>query len=292
MLTIYWNPDPEMFWIPFIHFPILWYGFFFAVGFWIAFLLFSRILFCYFRFLPCTKNPCGHLKATAAQIADQLTLYIVAGTLIGARLGHFLFYEHPATYCSDFLEFFRFRHGGLASHGAVLGIVFAAFLFARRIKTKYPDLNWVRILDLIAPPAAFVGCCIRIGNFFNQEILGTESSLPWAIVFGRAIDGKNFISRHPAQLYEAASYLVIFFLLWHLKNQKRFLLVRGRLTGLFFVLVFAVRFFLEFLKTEQSHIFLGALTMGQILSIPAVFAGCVFLYLNVLKKEILSKEVS
>jgi phosphatidylglycerol---prolipoprotein diacylglyceryl transferase len=278
MSSFYWDPDPTIFTVPFLHFPILWYGVFFALGFWFSFQIVIKILTRYFRHLhPQMKTP--ELKEKAREIVDRLTVYIVIGTILGARLGHFLFYEEPSRYLSDPLEFFRFRNGGLASHGAVIGIIAATFLFSARIRKKYPDLTWVRILDFIAVPTPLAGACIRVGNFFNQEILGTPTNLPWAVVFGHPADGSPPGPRHPAQLYEALWYLVLFFILWRLCQRPSFLLKQGKLIGLFLILAFTFRFLIEFLKTEQSHI-LGAsyLTMGQILSIPVIFLGLFFYF--------------
>lgn len=287
LAMIYWDPNPEVFSIPFIDFPILWYGVFFAGGFWLAFLLFVRILCRYFQCLPGYQAGCVvELKQKAQKIADQLTLYVVIGTILGARLGHFLFYEEPFNYLSDPLEFFRFRNGGLASHGALIGIVLAVVLFSRKMRATHSECDWVRILDFLALPAALAGCLIRIGNFFNQEILGTFSNLPWAIVFGHPADGGPLLARHPAQLYEALGYFAIFCLLRPLYRKPSFLQGNGKLIGIFLILVFSFRFVIEFLKLEQSHIFNDScLTMGQILSIPAVVLGGWFYLRDCLEKR-------
>ena len=287
MLSIYWDPDPEIFSIPFLNFPILWYGLFFALGFWFSFLIVVRILIRYFHQIPVyKKQDTADLKKRAHSLVDRLTVYIVIGTILGARLGHFLFYEQPSDYLSDPLEFFRFRNGGLASHGAIIGIIIATFLFIRRIQKNYPDLTWVRLLDFIAVPTALAGACIRIGNFFNQEILGTPTNLPWAVVFGHPADRSLPVPRHPVQLYEALWYLVVFLLLWRLSYRPSFLLKKGKLVGLFLILIFAFRFFIEFLKTEQSHLLQETwLTMGQILSVPVIIVGFLFYFYERLRKR-------
>jgi len=275
--TFYWDPDPALFTLPYFRFPILWYGLFFALGFWLSFLVVARIITRYLHCLPAYKKRGRvELKKKAHEITDQLTVYVVAGTLIGARLGHFLFYERPSDYLSDPLEFFRFRNGGLASHGAIAGILLAVILFSYRIRKNYPELTWVRLLDFIAVPTALAGACIRVGNFFNQEILGTPSNLPWAVVFGHPADGSAPIPRHPAQLYEALWYLALFVLLWRLSLKPSFLLAKGKLVGLFLTLAFSFRFCVEFFKTEQSRLAaFDGLTMGQILSIPAILLGLI-----------------
>jgi len=280
--TIYWDPNPEIFTVPFLHFPILWYGVFFALGFWFSFLIVVRILTRYFRLQhPAKRMDAAKLEERARLLVDRLTVYIVIGTILGARLGHFIFYEHPSQYLADPLEFFRFRNGGLASHGAVIGIVAATLAFSARIRKNYPDLTWVRILDFIAVPTPLAGACIRVGNFFNQEILGTPTNLPWAVVFGHPADGSPPGPRHPAQLYEALWYLALFFILWHLSKRPSFLLKQGKLVGLFLILAFSFRFFVEFLKTEQSHLLSSSyLTMGQILSIPTIVLGFLFYFVG------------
>lgn len=268
--AIYWDPKPEIFTLPLVHWPILWYGALFALGFAIGFPVFVGILT---RFLGKDQ------KQKAVALTDRLTIYMIIATVVGARVGHFLFYEHPANYLNDPLEIFRVWEGGLASHGAAVGIILALILFSYRIRTLEPKLTWVRLLDFVCIPTAFAGFCIRIGNFVNQEVLGTPSDLPWAVVFGHPADGSIPIPRHPVQIYEALFYLAVFFCLWRLSFNKPFLLARGKLIGLFLILVFGFRFLIEFLKTEQSHLLASsALTMGQILSLPAILAGLLFYF--------------
>ncbi|PIS03241.1 MAG: prolipoprotein diacylglyceryl transferase [Chlamydiae bacterium CG10_big_fil_rev_8_21_14_0_10_42_34] len=266
--AIYWDPKPEIFVLPIINWPILWYGVLFALGFAVGFPVFVGILT---RFLGKSE------KKKAVAITDRLTLYMIIGTVIGARVGHFLFYEHPENYLNDPFEIFRIWEGGLASHGAAIGIIIALVIFSYRIAPIAPTLNWIRLLDFVCVPTAFAAVCIRVGNFINQEILGTPSSLPWAVVFGHPADGSMPVPRHPVQIYEALFYLAVFILLWRLTFVRSFLLRRGKLIGLFLILVFGFRFFVEFIKVEQSHLItVSTLTMGQILSIPAVLAGLFF----------------
>lgn len=276
---IYWDPDPVIFTLPFFDWPILWYGLFFALGFLIGFPVFVNILTRYFFLLPeYEKESFKNVKAKATSIADQLTLYIVIGTVIGARLGHFLFYESPSEYLRNPLEFFRVWKGGLASHGAAFAIILSSLLFSYRIRSQFPSLNWIRLLDFLAVPAAFAGCCIRVGNFFNQEILGTIAQVPWAVTFGHPFDQSLPAPRHPVQIYEAAGYLFLFLILWKLSYQLYFLKSKGKLIGIFLIFIFTFRFFIEFFKTEQSRIISSEvfLTMGQILSIPFILLGLVF----------------
>lgn len=210
----------------------------------------------------------------------QLAFYILIGTVLGARLGHCLFYE-PEYYLKHPLEIvlpiskdasgsYHFSgYEGLASHGGVLGVVIATYLFARKKK-----LNYLWLLDRVAIAGALAGCFIRLGNFFNSEIIGTPSNLPWAIVF----DKVSPIPRHPSQLYETITYLAIFGLLLWIYKHKYTKLRDGFILGLFLVLLFTARFFIEFLKERQVD-FEGGMTldMGQLLSIPFIIIGVVLI---------------
>lgn len=269
MSTIYWDPKSEIFTLPIVHWPILWYGVLFALGFAVGFPIFVGILNRYLG---------GNQKKKAVMITDRLTIYMIVATVIGARLGHFLFYEKPETYLSNPLEIFRIWGGGLASHGAAIAIILALILFSYRIRSTERGLTWIRLLDFVSVPTAFAGCCIRIGNFINQEILGTPSDLPWAVIFGHPADRSAPLPRHPVQLYEAFFYLVVFFILWRLSFKSHFLKAQGKLIGLFLILIFGFRFFIEFFKEEQSQILSSWLTMGQILSMPVVILGIIFYF--------------
>lgn len=262
---MYWDPSPEMlpFNIPFLGRPILWYGFFFALGFFLGYWVFLYLL---------KHHAKKEVRDQAAFLAEKMTLYVVLGTVIGARLGEFFFYQTYSEWLQDPLWVFKIWKGGLASHGGAVGILVALFLFQRRYKV----LSWLGFLDLLVIPTGLVGFCIRIGNFINQEILGKETNVPWAVVFGHPIDRSLPAARHPVQLYEAFFYLLVFFLLFFLRKNKR----EGFLAGLFLVLVFVFRFGIEFLKEEQSPL-MGAhawIDMGQILSVPFVIFGLFLLF--------------
>lgn len=195
LLWIYWDPKPELFTIPGVHWPILWYGVLFSAGFALGFPIFVHVLIRYFSFSKKGTSP-AESKLKATKITDRLTVYMVVATVIGARLGHFLFYERPRDYLNDPFEIFRVWEGGLASHGAVIGILLATFFFSHRIGKK-EGLDWLRTLDFVSVPTALAACFIRVGNFFNQEILGTPTDLPWAVVFGHPADHSSPVSRHP-----------------------------------------------------------------------------------------------
>jgi phosphatidylglycerol:prolipoprotein diacylglycerol transferase len=216
----------------------------------------------------------------ATLITDKLVIYMLIGTIVGARVGHFLFYENPSDYLEDPLEIFRVWEGGLASHGAAIGIIISLVLFSRRIRNMTRDLSSIRLLDFVCVPTAFAAFCIRIGNFFNQEILGTKTSLPWGVVFGHPKDYGFLGPRHPVQIYEALIYLCLFFLLFRLTFKQRILLTEGKLIGLFLMVVFGFRFLIEFLKVEQSHLLSleSTLNMGQILSVPLICLGIYYFF--------------
>jgi prolipoprotein diacylglyceryl transferase len=218
------------------------------------------------------------LKKQAIFLADRLTVYIVLATIIGARLGHYFFYENPSSYLRTPWEIFQIWKGGLASHGAAVAIVIATWLFMYRYKSKMRQLTWLHLLDFVSVPTALAGAFIRVGNFFNQEILGTETNVSWAVIFGHPADRSAPVPRHPVQLYEAFLYAAVFVLLWRLSFRFKYLLGPGRLIGIFLTLVFGFRFCIEYWKEEQSHLLSTSLTMGQILSIPAVLIGIFLLW--------------
>jgi phosphatidylglycerol---prolipoprotein diacylglyceryl transferase len=210
------------------------------------------------------------LKQQTTKIAEQMTFYVIIGAVVGSRLGDVLFYQNWSDIARDPFSIVAVWQGGLASHGGAIGILIALGIFAKNRKMVF----W-RTVDFAVIPTAIAAVCIRIGNFFNQEILGIPTTLPWGILFLHPADGGPIVPRHPAQLYEAIAYLCVFAILlfyWHrgLPFQKS-----GKLTGLFLVLVFSLRFLIEWVKVEQSvHISGGSfLTMGQWLSIPFILLG-------------------
>jgi prolipoprotein diacylglyceryl transferase len=210
-------------------------------------------------------------------VLDRLTVYMALGVIIGARLGHCLFYE-PGYYLSHPLEILKIWHGGLASHGAAIGILIALWLFVRKEKKDY---TWV--IDRIAIVVALSGFFIRTGNLMNSEIYGVETTVPWGFVFLR--NGET-APKHPTQIYEALAYLAIFILLYRIYWNKKGEHIQGLLISLLMILVFTSRFFIEFLKEDQVE-FESAmkLNMGQWLSIPFVIGGLVWLYYSLKAKK-------
>ena len=218
-------------------------------------------------------------KQTAYLLTDRMCWFAVIGTVIGARLGEVFFYhwsyfrEHP-------LEILMIWHGGLASHGGVLGVMCALYLYTKMIQRSIPQLTFLRLLDYVAVPTALTACCIRLGNFMNQEIVGIPTSLPWAILFGHPAEGVPAVPRHPVQLYEAIAYFVTFLILWVMWKRQPIYEKPGALVGLMFILIFGSRLLLEFWKsTQESFLFIPSLLQaGQILSIPFILLGlCLFL---------------
>lgn len=254
-LIIPWNVDPEIFRIG--SFAVRWYGLLFASAFLFSYIIMNRIF----------RNE--NLKQ---EVLDRLTVYMAIGVVAGARLGHCLFYE-PDYYLSNPIEILKIWRGGLASHGAAVGILIALWLFVKKEKKDY---TW--IIDRIAIVVALSGFLIRMGNLMNSEIYGVETNLPWGFVFLR--NGET-APKHPTQIYEGLAYLLIFFLLYRLYWHKKGEHIQGLLISLLMILVFTARFFIEFLKEDQvAFESTMKLNMGQLLSIPFVMAGAIWLYVS------------
>lgn len=259
LLTIVWDVDPEAFRIPFINWPVRWYGILFVLG-----LIVSQ----YIMFYIFEKD--GKTRKNV----EDLTVYVVIGTIVGARLGHVLFYD-AAYYFSHPLEILQVWKGGLASHGGAIGIIIAIFLYCR--KYKFP-LLWV--FDRLVIVVCFTGACIRTGNLMNSEIIGKVTDVPWAFQFVQAYPPSLSVDpRHPAQLYEAIYCLLIMAVLFYLWKYKRHKLNDGFIFGVFLVTLFTLRFIDEFFKINQEAFEAQLpINMGQILSIPFVLAGIYLIY--------------
>lgn len=250
-----WNVDPEIFSIGPIS--IRWYGLLFALGFVIG----QRIL---------TKIYVAEGRTEGD--VDVITLYMIIGTVVGARLGHVLFYD-PVYYLSNPLDILKIWEGGLASHGATIGILFALWLFSRKQQFDY---MWV--LDRIVIVVALGGALIRLGNLMNSEIFGHPTDLPWGFIFYQN-NQYSHVPRHPTQLYESLSVFLLFVVLYWLWKKYKAALPKGLLFGLFVTFLFTFRFLIEFLK-ENQEAFEDQMTlnMGQILSIPLILAGLFILF--------------
>ncbi|EMR03054.1 prolipoprotein diacylglyceryl transferase [Cesiribacter andamanensis] len=369
---IVWDPDPSIFSI--FGLDVRWYGLMFAVGFLIG----QQIMFYLYR-----------QEGKPAQDVETLTIFMVVATIIGARLGHVFFYE-PDKYLSDPIQILNIRGGGLASHGAAIGILTALFLYVNYLirfhkgkfevkKRKRPGQSYLWVVDKVVIVTAFIGALIRIGNFMNSEIVGMPTQTPeYGVVFGHWLEESivrnsqgqivsaeasaeesgrwnerfeapvllelefrkgidtaaaaqyirsdiqqmvryqsrgeafftdpgpeplpyslqqrsgvvsarvvaNGVPRHPTQLYEAASYLFIFFLLFAIWSRYKGRAPEGLLFGIFLVTLFGFRFIWEFMKENQVAFEEGmVLNMGQWLSIPLVLAGVYFILQSLRRKR-------
>lgn len=255
---IHWNIAPEIFHIGKL--AVRWYGLLFAASFYFGYLLFMR-------FFKLEKIP--------IEVLDKLTIYMAIGTVIGARIGHCFFYE-PSYYLERPLEILKVWRGGLASHGAAVGILLSMYLFA---KNQRKTFLWT--MDRVVIAVALSGFFIRMGNLMNSEIYGVETSLPWGFIFER--EGET-LPKHPTQIYEALSYLAIFGLLLWIYFREKAKPKEGLLFSIFLILVFTTRFFIEFIKNNQVDFEKNMnLNMGQWLSIPFIIMGASLLYYSLTK---------
>lgn len=257
LLNVVWDVSPEIFTVA--GFSVRWYGLLFALSFFLGYLVMLKIFM---------------REQVPVKLLDELTTWMIVGTVVGARLGHVFFYE-PEWYLAHPVKIFKVWEGGLASHGAGIGIVLALIIFSR-LRNK-PFL-WV--IDRIVITVALAGFLIRMGNLMNSEIYGNPTNLPWGFLFVRSTTpADGLVPRHPTQIYEGLSYLLIFILLWWLYCRKKGQPAPGLLFGLFLVLVFGMRFVIEFIKEPQVGFEQGmALNMGQLLSVPFVLAGIYFIF--------------
>ncbi|MAP55495.1 prolipoprotein diacylglyceryl transferase [Altibacter sp.] len=263
-LSFVWDPSEG---IDLGFFMIRYYSLMFVIAFTLGWFIMKRIF----------RN-----EGIPLEKLDSLFIYTVIATLVGARLGHVIFYE-PEIFNEDPLsvflpfqtvpefEFTGFR--GLASHGAAIAIIIAMFIYSKKVLKK--PVLW--ILDRVVIAVACGGIFVRIGNFINSEIIGDATHSNYGVVFKQL--NEDF-PRHPAQLYEAAGYIIVFLLLWYIywKTDKRNFL--GYIFGVFLILLWTVRFLVEFVKESQGGFesALGnALSTGQWLSIPFIIAGIYFM---------------
>jgi len=248
------NIDPIAMKIGFIS--IHWYGILFASGLIGGLYLFRYIL---------------RLEHKEPDIAEELLGYLIVGIIIGARLTHCLIYE-PDYYLSHPLEILYVWKGGLASHGGLIGAVIATYIFSKRY-----SLSFCWLLSRLSIVGGVFATAVRIGNFFNSEILGKVSNMPWSVIFLRY----DNLPRHPVQLYEALSYLIITTVMWILYKQYAKSKNPCFFVGVFFILIFTSRFFLEYFKLPQADYSLSiGLSVGQILSIPFIIIGIIMVQSN------------
>lgn len=256
---VIWDVDPEIFHIG--AFSVRWYGLLFALGFLIGMQVMTYIF-----------------KQEQKPVADtdSLLIYMVVATILGARFGHFLFYE-PEVLLRNPLEVILPPFAGLASHGAFISIMPALWLYSRRQSSRATGQSFLWVADRIVITIALAGACIRFGNLMNSEIVGRPTNVSWAFVF---INNNEYakIPRHPAQLYESLSCLVLFFFLMWFWNRRKEGTPRGSMLGIFLIWVFTLRFLYEYLKEDQvAKEAAMYLNIGQQLSIPLVLIGLFFL---------------
>ena len=266
LLTINWNPDPELFNL-FGSFPIRYYGLLWGIGIVLSCIIVQR----QYRDRKISED-----KFT------PLFFYCVIGITLGARLGHCIFYDW-SYYQNHLIEMILpirqfpgegwkwIGYKGLASHGGTLGLIIALWLYCRKTKMHYMD-----VLDMIAVATPICACCIRLANLMNSEIIGKPTDMPWAFVFEQV----DMLPRHPAQLYEAIAYFIFFLGMIYLykKSDHGQKLHRGFFFGLCLTEIFVFLFFVEFLKENQVD-FENTMTlnMGQWLSVPFVIIGIYFM---------------
>lgn len=257
-----WDLDPQIFSgmsVP------RWYGLLFALGIVSGFMVMKNMF---------------HSEKKDTLLVDRLLIYVFLGMLIGMRLGHCLFYE-PETYLAQPLRILKFWEGGYASHGGFAGLIAAVFIFCK----KHADISLLWLLDRVAVSSMLAAAAIRIGNFFNSEMIGRQTDAPWAIIF-KAIDDTP---RHPSQLYEACGFLVIFILGLIIYRKSDHKPKPGLLFGLVLVLGFSWRFIVEFSKENQVAFESNLpFNMGQLLSLPFIATGIVLILATSRRKESLS----
>lgn len=266
-LYINWDFDSEI--INVFGFPLKYYGLLFACG----------LLLCMYILKGIFKRE--NLKDSAH---EALFIYGIVGIFVGARLGHCLFYDFDY-YSKNLLEIilpikktlnggYKFiGFAGLASHGGTVGLIISLYLYSKKYEIKY-----LKTLDLIAIAAPLGATFIRLANLMNSEMIGNPTTMSWAFIFKRV----DNIPRHPAQLYEAISYLIIFIIVFTIYKTKNIQLGNGFFFGLAITLIFIMRVLIEFVKINQVEFEEGMeLNMGQILSIPFIIIGIYFVLKNV-----------
>ena len=267
MLAIHWNVDPEI--VAIGPLSLRWYSLLFISGFILGWYIFKW----FFK-----------REGVPVTLLDPLLYTLLIGTIVGARLGHCLFYQ-PDYYLGSwegFWEIFMPWKGGLASHGGTIALIVAMVWFARKYGRKY-DFDFLWIMDHLAIAVCFAATLIRLGNLFNSEIYGDVTDLPWGFIF--ELRGET-LPKHPTQLYEALSYFILGIALILVYRYKLDKVYRGFFIGTFFIGCFGMRFLIEFIK-EPQVMFEQSMTlnMGQWLSIPFVILGVAMLVYSYIKKQ-------
>jgi prolipoprotein diacylglyceryl transferase len=266
---IVWNPDLVAFRLG--PFAIRWYGLMWLIGFVLGYFIVKRLY----------KE-----QKIKDELFDPLFIYCFFGILIGARLGHCIFYQpedfltswkgivemifpiligNDGSWLGQTFGFYIIGYAGLASHGGTLGLMIALWLYVRKTKLSI----WT-VLDNIAIATGSMACCIRLGNLMNSEIIGKITDVPWAFIFERV----DAVPRHPGQLYEAIAYAILFIVMWVMHKKMPQKIGTGWYFGFCLTYIFTFRFFIEYTK-EVQEAFEASLPidMGQILSIPFIILG-------------------
>ncbi len=253
-LVVTWDVNPALFHLG--SFEVRYYGVLWAVALGISAYIFHHIMI---------------REGLSEKTFDSVFWFGVISTVLGSRLGHCLFYD-PGYYLTHPVEILDIRQGGMASHGAAVGLLIGLWLFSRKNKLPY-----IWSLDRISIVVAISGVAVRLGNLMNSEIYGTVTSLPWGFIFVR--DGET-LPKHPTQIYEALCYLVLFvILLWMYYKKDLARRWPGVMFGFFLIILFGTRFLIEFIKNPQVDFEQNmVLNMGQLLSIPFIVAGVVILW--------------
>jgi len=266
---ITWNADPAAFYLPITGWEIRWYAFAFVIGL--------------FFLGPWIVKKIWQNEKIPMPWMDSLGMYVLLGTIIGARLGHCLFYA-PAEYLANPVTILNIREGGLASHGGTIGIIIAVWIYSRKVTHK--SMLWT--FDRLVVPVGFVAALIRLGNLMNSEIYGQPTDLPWGFIFVRGSENPT-LPCHPTQIYEAIFYIITSFVCLWLYWKRNAYKKEGLIFGVFLIGIFLTRFFVEFLKNVQEPWEIQMLqnfgiNMGQALSIPFIIAGIWFVYRALTKK--------
>ena len=265
-LVVHWHVDPAILHIG--NFELRWYSLLFVSGFILGWFIFKWFF---------------QREKIDTKLLDPLLYTLLICTIVGARLGHCLFYQ-PDYYLGSwqgFWEIFMPWKGGLASHGGTIALILGMWWFANHYGKKH-HFDFVWLLDHLAIAVAFAGAFIRFGNLFNSEIYGDVTNLPWGFVF--ELRGETE-PKHPTQLYEGFTYLLLGFALIALYKWRLDRMWRGQFIGIFLVVCFGSRFLIEFIKEPQVAFEESmALNMGQLLSIPFILLGVFFLVWAAVKK--------
>ncbi len=259
-LQVTWDVSPVIFNLGPLS--VRWYGLFWALSFYFGYEIMYRIF---------------KRENVPLMQVDKLLIYIALGSVIGARLGHCFFYDFDY-YINNPLEILMIWQGGLASHGGAIGIIVALYFYQKNVSSK----SYAWLLDRMVIPISLAAFFIRMGNLMNSEIYGHQTDLPWGFIFVRA---GEVVPKHPTQLYEGIPYLLLFLGLGWLYLKKAKVLPPAFLLSLFAIVLFTVRFLVEFIKEDQSAFEANmTLNMGQWLSLPFIVAGIVIMFWSLKQK--------